>query len=59
MESRPRADIYINLPALRKLDSMLMVATLKHEDIDNTYKVINIPHRRSFFFILVFAGGIG
>ena len=25
MESRPRADIYINLPALRKLDSMLMV----------------------------------
>ncbi|KAG2331072.1 hypothetical protein Bca52824_002252 [Brassica carinata] len=24
MESRPRADIYINLPALRKLDSMLM-----------------------------------
>ncbi|KFK42545.1 hypothetical protein AALP_AA1G008700 [Arabis alpina] len=26
MESRPRADIYINLPALRKLDSMLMEA---------------------------------
>ncbi|CAH8287632.1 unnamed protein product [Eruca vesicaria subsp. sativa] len=24
MESRPRGDIYINLPALRKLDSMLM-----------------------------------
>ncbi|XP_010540285.1 PREDICTED: rop guanine nucleotide exchange factor 3 [Tarenaya hassleriana] len=24
MESRPRSDIYINLPALRKLDSMLM-----------------------------------
>lgn len=27
MESRARADIYINLPALRKLDSMLMVVT--------------------------------
>ncbi|KAB5573881.1 hypothetical protein DKX38_001075 [Salix brachista] len=25
MESRPRSDIYINLPALRKLDAMLMV----------------------------------
>lgn len=28
MTSRPRSDIYINLPALRKLDAMLLVRTL-------------------------------
>ncbi|KAL9304688.1 Rop guanine nucleotide exchange factor 2 [Arabidopsis thaliana] len=32
MESRPRADIYINLPALRKLDSMLMVVTTPEQE---------------------------
>lgn len=28
MASRPRLDIYINLPALRKLDTMLIVRNL-------------------------------
>lgn len=27
MTSRPRSDLYINLPALRKLDNMLLVSS--------------------------------
>jgi hypothetical protein len=46
MESRPRADIYINLPALRKLDSMLMVVTTpEQEAIINKIDSVNIPHK--------------
>lgn len=41
MESRPRADIYINLPALRKLDSMLMVIYILSDNIIYIYIIMN------------------
>ncbi|KAG5230994.1 Rop guanine nucleotide exchange factor [Salix suchowensis] len=34
MESRPRSDIYINLPALRKLDAMLMEVLDSFQDAE-------------------------
>ncbi|KAB5527097.1 hypothetical protein DKX38_020944 [Salix brachista] len=37
MESRPRSDIYINLPALRKLDAMLMEVLDSFQDAEFWY----------------------
>lgn len=53
MESRPRADIYINLPALRKLDSMLMVPTHLNDYYEDPFSMIMI------FFFCFSTGSIG
>uniref|UniRef100_A0A6N2M8C9 PRONE domain-containing protein n=1 Tax=Salix viminalis TaxID=40686 RepID=A0A6N2M8C9_SALVM len=37
MESRPRSDIYITLPALRKLDAMLMEVLDSFQDAEFWY----------------------
>jgi hypothetical protein len=34
MATRPRSDIYINLPALEKLDAMLIVRNLTAQSVD-------------------------
>lgn len=54
MTAKPRADVYMNLPALRKLDSMLLVGAL-------SYNLLSVSTWTTFLnsFFLALVGNVG